>query len=125
MTPFGAIMRRAVEATPRAIGGAFAASDGELVDSFANYDEFEWAVLTAQYGVVLALLHSAFGTLHFGGHEFFFARHAAMDIAVCTVDAGYYALIAMRRDPANPESEPSDALQILIDAARDLRKEMS
>jgi hypothetical protein len=127
VTPFGHIIRRAVEAIPDAIGGAFAASDGELVDSFANYDDFEWAVLTAQYGVVLSLLHAAFGTLHFGGHEFFYARHAKMDVVVCSVDAGYYALLAMRRaaEP-DPDIEPfTDALPAMTAAVRELRREMS
>ena len=33
MTPFGHILQRAVQATPNAIGGAFADADGEMVPS--------------------------------------------------------------------------------------------
>ena len=47
MTPFGAILKQTVQASPTAIGGAFAASDGEMVDSFATMDPHDWAVLTA------------------------------------------------------------------------------
>ena len=38
MTPFGRILREAVEGTPGAVGGAFAASDGEMVDAFTTRD---------------------------------------------------------------------------------------
>src|SRR5690606_40175287 len=53
VTPFSEILRRAVEATPNAIGGAFADADGEMVDSYSTIDAHEWAVLTAHYGVVM------------------------------------------------------------------------
>ena len=44
MTPFGVIMKRVVEATPDAIGGAFAASDGEL---FLRTDKSLWCFANA------------------------------------------------------------------------------
>ncbi len=119
-TPFAAILRRAVEATPHAIGGAFADSEGEMVDSFSTMDAHEWAVLTAHYGVVLAQLTAAFGTLHFGGPEYFIAQHRSIEIIVHAVDHGYYALLACR------ESVPlSSAIDHLRDAALELRKEMA
>ncbi len=34
MTPFGEIMKRAVESTPDAVGGSFADSTGEMVDCY-------------------------------------------------------------------------------------------
>ena len=43
-TPFGEIMRTAVEATPGAVGGAFADPEGEMVDSFSSLEKFDWAV---------------------------------------------------------------------------------
>ena len=119
MTPFGAILKRAVEATPHAIGGAFAASDGEMVDSFSTMDPHEWAILTAHYGVVLAQLTAAFGTLHFGGPEYFIAQHESIEIVVHAVEAGYFALLACT------ESVPlTTAVDHLRVAARELRKEM-
>lgn len=120
MTPFAQILRRAVEATPNAIGGAFADAEGEMVDSYSTIDPHEWAVLTAHYGVVMAHLHAAFGTWHFGGPEYFIAQHRDLDIVVCAVDAGYYALLAMRM-PANLGL----ALQQLRAATAELRREMA
>jgi hypothetical protein len=120
MTPFAAILQRAVQGTPNAIGGAFAAPDGEMVDSFTTGDPHEWAVLTAHYGVVLSQLVSAFGTWHFGGPEYFFALHKEVDIIVHAVDGGYYALLAART-PANIGL----ALESLRAAAAQLRKEMA
>ena len=54
ITPFGAILRRAVDSTPNAIGAAFADAEGEMVDSFATISKHDWAVLTAHYGIVMA-----------------------------------------------------------------------
>ena len=119
-SPFGAILRRAVEATPSAIGGAFADSQGEMIDGYTTRDPHEWALLTAHYGVVLSQLHAAFGTWHFGGPEYFIAQHAALDIVVHAVDGGYYALIAV--------TEPAPlarALTNLRAAARALQQELA
>ena len=118
-TPFAVILRRAVERTPHAIGGAFAASDGEMVDSYATIDTFEWAVITAHYGVVLQHLVAAFGTWHYGGPEYFIARHETIEVVVHAVDSGYYALLAFRQ-PA----PLTLALDSLRDAAGALRVEM-
>jgi hypothetical protein len=119
-TPFGEILKRAVQATPGAIGGAFADSEGEMIDSFTTRDATEWALLTAPYGVVLAQLHAAFGTWHFGGPEYFIAQHAVLDVVVHAVNGGYYALMAV--------SEPAPLAQALLclrEAAGALHKEMS
>ena len=124
MTPFGHILKRAVEATPGAVGGAFADSEGEMVDSFAAYDAHEWAVLTAHYGVVLSQLHSAFGVWHYGGPEYFIARHAQLDIVVHAVEGGYYALIALT-DQGDSSAPLATALRSLRTACGELRKEMT
>lgn len=120
MTPFGAILQRAVEATPNAIGGAFADADGEMVDSYSTIDRHEWAVLTAHYGVIMSLLKSVFGVWHYGGVEFFIAHHEKLEIMVQAVDAGYYALVASKA-PSNFEVAMSE----LRFAAAALRKEMA
>lgn len=119
-TPFAAILRRAVESTPHAIGGAFADSEGEMVDSFSTMDPHDWAVLTAHYGVVLSQLTAAFGTMHFGGPEYFIAQHESIEIVVHMVDDGYFALLACRH------SVPlSTAVDHLREAALELRREMA
>jgi hypothetical protein len=120
VTPFAAILQRAVVATPNAIGGAFADAEGEMVDSYATIDANEWAILTAHYGIVMAHLHAAFGTWHFGGPEYFIAQHRKLHIVVCAVDAGYYALMALKK-PANL----GFALQQLHVASVELKREMA
>jgi hypothetical protein len=120
VTPFGAILRKAVEATPNAIGGAFADADGEMVDSYAKIDRYEWAVLTAHYGVIMTLLKSAFGVWHYGGVELFIAQHNKIEVMVQAVDAGYFALVASRT-PADLDV----AMRELRGAVVALRKEMA
>ncbi|MBX3161261.1 MAG: hypothetical protein KF773_35190 [Deltaproteobacteria bacterium] len=120
-TPFGAILRRAVEATPGAVGGAFADADGEMVDAYtASYSRHDWAVLTATYGVVMSQLHAAFGLWHCGGPEYFIATHSGLGIAVHVVGGDYFALLAVA-DPARV----TFALAALRVATHELEKEMA
>jgi hypothetical protein len=116
---FNAILRRAVADTPNAVGIAFAAGDGEMVDAVSTRDPHDWALLTAHYGVVLAQLESAFGTWHFGGTEYFVAHNTRLSVLVHTVDAGYFALLAVT--PPSPLAVALDSLRI---AAQLLREEM-
>ncbi len=132
MSPFGEIMRRAVEATPDAVGGAFADATGEMVDGFArDYEATEWAILTAHYGVILAHLHAAFGIWHFGGPEYFVAQHQQLGIVVHALEGGYYALLAVDRKAQRPARDDdfadfaSRALASLRVAAKDLHREMA
>jgi len=118
-TTFSAILQRAVDDTPNAIGGAFAAGDGEMVDAVALGDPTEWALLTAHYGVILAHIESAFGTWHFGGTEYFVAHNQRLSILVHTVDAGYFALLAV-----TPPAPIAVALESLKTAVHQLREEM-
>ena len=119
MTPFGAILRRAVQATPGAIGGAFADAQGEMIDGYTTRNADEWALITAHYGIVLAQLHAAFGTWHFGGPEYFIAQHELLDVVVHAVAGGYYALMAV--------TEPAPLARALVslrEAAQALHREM-
>ncbi len=118
-SPFSAILEAAVVRIPGAIGGAFAASDGELVDSFARFDADGWALITAHYGVVLGHMQSALRTFHYGEAEVVMLTHEQLDIMVHAVSEGYYALIAMRH-PA----QLAMAQAQLAAAATELRKEM-
>ncbi len=119
-SPFADILRRAVEATPGAVGGAFAASDGEMVDYFARRDPLEWALLTAHYGVVLAQVQAALNTWHFGEAALLMIQHGQVSVLVQSVQEGYYALMAVGR-PASL----GPAMRALRQAADDLRREMS
>jgi hypothetical protein len=125
MSPFAEIMRWVVEATPGAIGGSFAASDGELVDYWAPGGSDEWAILTATYGVVLAQLESAFGTWHYGGMEYFIAQHAQLDVVVHAVSEGYFALLAVATPDRASDPPLGIALSHLREAIALLREEMA
>lgn len=118
-SPFATIMRNAVERTPRAIGGAFAAADGEMVDFFSTIDPTDWAILTAHNGVILQTLQAAFATWHFGGVEFYVVEHTKLDVLVHDVGQGYFALLAVEQ-PAPLGA----AMGSLVEAVAELRKEM-
>jgi predicted regulator of Ras-like GTPase activity (Roadblock/LC7/MglB family) len=116
---FSEILRVAVEDTPSAIGGAFAAGDGEMVDFFATIDPTDWALLTAHYGVVLAQVQAALQTCHYGEANLVMLEHADMDILVHAVQEGYYALLALSR-PA----PLAQAISAITRAVSELRREM-
>ncbi|HUH03390.1 MAG TPA: hypothetical protein VML75_15440 [Kofleriaceae bacterium] len=116
---FANILQIAVTRTPGAVGGAFAARDGEIVDSFANADPLEWAFLTAHYGVVLSQIQAALRTFHYGEAQLVLMSHDELDILLHAVSEGYYALLAVGH-PA-PLALAIDAL---TSAAASLRKEM-
>jgi hypothetical protein len=119
-TPFAAILRRAVDRTPGAVGGAFAAYDGEMVDFIAKKDPTDWAILTAHYGVLLANLEAALNTKHFGGAQYFVVENTTVDVVVHTVEGGYFALLAMEHPTCL-----ATALEAIGQAARALKQEMS
>jgi hypothetical protein len=120
LTPFAAILRTAVDRTPGAVGGAFAAYDGEMVDFVARKDPTEWAILTAHYGVLLGMLEAALNTKHFGGAQYFVVENSQVDVVVHSVDGGYYVILAMERPTCL-----ATALGAIGDAARLLKKEMA
>lgn len=120
MTPFARILRTAVDRTPGAVGGAFAAYDGEMVDYIVSEgDSTELAIITAHYGVVLANLEAALNTKHFGGAEYFVVENSKVDVVVHTVLDGYFALLALARPTCL-----ATAMHALGDAAALLREEM-
>jgi predicted regulator of Ras-like GTPase activity (Roadblock/LC7/MglB family) len=119
-TPFGVIIRDVVESTPGAVGAAFAAADGETVDSFSRWDGPEWQMLTAHYGVVLALVQSALHTFHYGEAELVVVSHRRLDLLIRAVADGYFALIAVE-----PPAPLGRAIASLERASGKLLEEMS
>lgn len=118
-SPFAEILRTAVESIPGAIGGAFAASDGEMVDHFSLRDPHEWALLTAHYGVLLSHVQLAFNTWHYGEANLVMIEHANLDVLVYAVQEGYYALLALA-----PPAPLARAMRAITLAAAELRREM-
>lgn len=118
-SPFAQILQRAVERTPQAIGGAFAAKDGEMVDYFSLTDPEEWALITAHYGVVLAHVQAALHTCHYGEARVVVIEHRDLEILVQAVGEGYFALMAVE-SPA----PLAMAMNALGEAAVALRTEM-
>jgi predicted regulator of Ras-like GTPase activity (Roadblock/LC7/MglB family) len=117
---FAAILKDAVESTPGAIGGAFAARDGETVDYVSTRDESDWALFTAHYGIVLSHIQSALHTFHFGEAEQVLVIHRDVDIVIQAVLDGYYAMLAIAR----PGSLARGMSSLLV-ASAELRREMA
>ena len=120
-TPFARILRRAVDSTPGAIGGTFAASDGETVDFVAEgWRRSDWELLTAHHGVILAHVRAALHTFHYGSPTLMIVSHGEMHVLVSEVADGYFALIALER-----RATLAPAVARLAQAAARLRQEMT
>ena len=118
-SPFADILQSAVDQTPGAVGGAFAAWDGETVDYVSSWDDTEWLILTAHYGVVLSHVQAALHTFHFGEAETVCVTHAKLDIVIRSVKEGYYALLALDK-----AGNLGKAVRVLDAVANLLREEM-
>ena len=117
---FGQIMERTIARIPGAVGGAFAAQDGETVDSATEWDATEWQIFTAHFGIILHHVQSCLHTFHFGEAEVVIMNYREMDIVVQAVSEGYYALIAVQ-----PPSSLGVAINALRDASTQLKVEMA
>ena len=116
---FGEILRQTVSSTPGAVGGALAAGDGETVDFWTSYDDDDWCLLTAHFGVVVNHIRSAMHTFHFGDIEFVHLSYADLELAIQIIDRDYYVLLAL-----TPPARLGAAKKNLQTAAASLRKEM-
>jgi len=119
-SPFQNILRSATARAPNAVGCAFAAWDGEIVDYVTTWDNNEWLVLTAHYGIVLSHVQSALHTFHFGEANTLCLTHSRLDIIVEAVSEGYFALLALGKG-----GNLGKATAALREAAAALRKEMA
>ena len=118
-TVFTAILQRAVERVPGAVGAIFADWDGEAVDHFSKGSAYDMLLLAAHFGVVLNHVQSVLHLFHFGEAEEIILQHAQMDLIVRSVGEGYYVVLA-----AGAGTHLATARREAAVAAKALRAEM-
>jgi predicted regulator of Ras-like GTPase activity (Roadblock/LC7/MglB family) len=119
-TPFTRILQSAIDTTPGAIGGSFAASDGETVDLVASgWTRGDWELLTAHHGIILAHARAALRTFHYGDPTLMVVSHRELHILMSAVADGYFALLAI-----GPRAPLDLAVENLGRAADYLRAEI-
>jgi hypothetical protein len=116
---FGEILQRTVKDTPGAIGGALAAGDGETVDYWTQWEEDDWNLLTAHFGIIVNYVRRSLHTFHFGDIDFIHIGYKNLDLAVQLVEGDYYVILAMM-----PPVRLAPARRTLGFAAKLLRQEM-
>jgi hypothetical protein len=121
-SPFAAILRRAVEQLPGAIGGTLAAGDGETVDYHVRggWRRAEWELLTAHHGILFGHVRSWLHTRHYGDPEMMVVSHRELHVLLREVADGYFALLAL-----DDAAEILSASRLLADAALLLKQEMA
>ena len=113
-------MTTAVLSVPGAVGGAFAASDGETVDGFSDeHTEYEWALVTAHFGVIFSMIQRSTKKNFASYAQSVVIRLKEYDIVLKLVADGYYAILALQ-----DTGQIGSALKALNIASIALKKEM-
>jgi hypothetical protein len=118
-TSLARILGAAIDETPGAIAGSFAASDGETVESVAA-DLESIAFLTAHYAVVVSQCRAAFGVFHYGEVIELVIWNRGLAVVVRSVADGYMALLTL-----SPGTPIATAQRALVRAAERLRAEIA
>ena len=114
-------MTTAVLSVPGAVGGAFAASDGETVDGFAGEQTpYEWALVTAHFGVIFSMIQRSTKKNFSSFAKSVVIRLSEYDIVLKSVEDGYYAIMALQGT-----GQIGSAIKALNIASIALKKEMS
>ncbi len=118
-TPFRDILKAATGRIPGAVGGPLAAGDGEIVDSWTNYDDDDWAFLTAHVGILVNHVRCAMHTFHFGDVEWISMHYRGLDLIAEQLGDKYFVLLA-----AKPPMNLGTTVDLLQSVSRTLREEM-
>ncbi len=90
-----------------------------MVDFWTTWQNDDWALLTAHFGVVYQQIFNALRTFHFGDVQFLFLRLETVGVAIQAIDDGYFALLALKL-PAQVQAAEIN----LRASARELLREM-
>lgn len=118
-TSFREILRETVQKTPGAIGGALAAGDGELVDYWTTWEQRDWAILTAHFGILVSQIRSALHTFHYGDVQSLYFQFDTITVLIEVVAQNYFAILAVM-----PPVHLPTTTQALQAASQRLRQEM-
>ncbi len=118
-TPFGTILRNATTPLSNVVGIAFAAGDGELVDSWTVWDNDQWAFLIAHIGIVSNHVRSALHTFHFGDVDWVYLSFPKLDVLAQQVGDQYFVVLAAAAPMDLDSAEPA-----LQSAVNQIRQEM-
>ncbi|MCP4449011.1 MAG: hypothetical protein GY811_27305 [Myxococcales bacterium] len=118
-TPFAKTLEAAAESIPHSVGGALAAGDGELVDSWSTLGEDEWAFLTAHVGILVNHVRCAMHTFHFGDVEWLSVHYAGLDLVIEQLGDKYFLLVASK-----PPTDLLAVADVVHAAAERMREEM-
>lgn len=117
---FSAILRRALEGVPDALGAVFADWEGEAVDHVGHAGDEDLRLYGAHFGVVLNQVQRWLNLFHFGEAESIILNHARSDLVIQVVNREYYVVMALR-----PGSHLGSALKQAAALAAELRREIA
>jgi predicted regulator of Ras-like GTPase activity (Roadblock/LC7/MglB family) len=117
--PFKRILTELVEAVPGATGAILADWEGEAVEQFCRFDEFEMKVIGAHKGIILGQLRDAHRELALGEIETLLITTEDQYHLVASVGQDYLVVMTMERSGL-----PAVALMKLREAVAQLKKEI-
>lgn len=117
--PFKTILRELVESTPGGAGAILADWEGEAVEQYCHFDEFEMKVIGAHKGIILGLLRKLHADLALGDVEDLVITTGAQRHIVAPVGPDYVVVLTMSRSAV-----PALALREVRSAVKLLNKEI-
>jgi predicted regulator of Ras-like GTPase activity (Roadblock/LC7/MglB family) len=96
--PFKAILRELVESVPGGSGAILADWEGESVEQFCLYDDFELKVLGAHKGIILNMLKDVHGRLAAGEPREAVVTTLSQHVITGMVGPEYSLVMTLARD---------------------------
>ncbi|HJZ88708.1 MAG TPA: hypothetical protein VKN99_26220 [Polyangia bacterium] len=119
LSPFGRILRRAVESTPGLHGAVFTDWEGEPVDQYARVPKIEIQITGAQWGLVLTQIMGPLARARAGAPRSLLVLCERAQIYVRAITREYVLVIQ-----ASPDAHVGKAIAALERAAGELEREM-
>ncbi len=96
--PFKAILKTLVESVPSASGAILADWEGEAVDQFCLYDDYEIKVTGAHQGIILDHLKDVYAGFPVGGPEEVVTVTDEQQVIVGRIGADYSLVMTLARE---------------------------
>jgi predicted regulator of Ras-like GTPase activity (Roadblock/LC7/MglB family) len=97
IVPFKRILTELVNAVPGATGAILVDWEGEAVEQFCHFDEFEMKVIGAHKGIILTRLRALHDGLQLGELEDFMITAGNQKHLVAPVGPEYFLVMTMER----------------------------
>lgn len=96
--PFKRILQELVENTPGASGAILADWEGEAVEQFCSYDDFELKIIGAHKGIILNLIKDLHAAIAAGNPNEALITTESLHVVIGPIGQDYSLVMTLERD---------------------------